>query len=404
MWRLSAAALIGVFIAITNVAILADEGDLEAVGGGAILLDIVVGLVCVVLVVWRRRHPLLVVSVLGLASAVSTFAGGPWALAAVSVGTRRRWTDLLVVAATSIAGTLVYNRLYPTDESAPLWFTPVFGLVLVIAVSAFGWYIGARRDLLASLRERAETAEREKTAFLASARSNERAAIAREMHDVLAHRISLVAMHAGALSFRPDLDAAQRAQIASTIEANAQLALADLRDVLGVLRNPDTSLGGPPDRPQPTLADVEALAQETVEAGTPVALTTQVQGQPPTTLGRHAYRIAQESLTNARKHAPGLPVQLTVSGRPGLGLRVETVNPLPLRPVPSITGAGVGLTGMAERAALAGGSLEHGATPDGRYRVVARFPWADPEHPAAPSTDGTTRGTPVDHLADKDPT
>ncbi|MFC7107263.1 sensor histidine kinase [Nonomuraea rubra] len=198
------------------------------------------------------------------------------------------------------------------------------------------------------------------------------------MHDVLAHRISMLSLHAGALEFRPDAPPGEIAKAAGAIRANAHLALQDLREVIGVLRHSTSEgeggeggEGTVPERPQPTLADLPALVEECRHAGMDVRLDLRADGAPEGP-GRNLYRIVQEALTNARKHAGGAPVTVTVEGAPGKALSVEVRNPLGgrhgglgVRHGARIPGAGAGLIGLTERAELAGGRLEHGATPQG---------------------------------------
>jgi signal transduction histidine kinase len=198
------------------------------------------------------------------------------------------------------------------------------------------------------------------------------------MHDVLAHRISLLSLHAGALEFRPDAPPDEVARAAGVIRASAHQALEDLRAVIGVLRDdPD---GAQPERPQPTLADLEALVEESRAAGMRLGLAWRLapEAAVPDGLGRNAYRIVQEGLTNARKHASGSAVDVTVSGAPGEGLQIEVRNRLPVGAVAGapIPGTGTGIIGLAERASLAGGRLEHGRTDAGDYRLWAWLPWA----------------------------
>ncbi|MCK6210290.1 hypothetical protein KZX45_07000 [Georgenia sp. EYE_87] len=248
---------------------------------------------------------------------------------------------------------------------------------------ALGFYVGARRELVANLHERAVTAEREQALRADAAREAERTRIAREMHDVLAHRISLVAMHAGALAYRTDLSGEETAQAAGVIQDNAHLALTELRQVLGVLRPGDGGASAEP--PQPTLAQLEPLLAETAGTGTTVRLD--VAGLPggdasalaalPVTSSRTAYRILQEALTNARKHAPGAPVDVRLGGGPGGLLTIEVHNGAAAAPREAPPGAGVGLTGLTERAELLGGVLEHGFGPDGSFAVRAWLPWED---------------------------
>jgi signal transduction histidine kinase len=201
------------------------------------------------------------------------------------------------------------------------------------------------------------------------------------MHDDLAHRISLVALHAGVLTYREDLDRAETAAAAQTIRSNAQLALAELRQVLGVLRGGEAMDAAV--RSQPTLAELPALLADAREAGSVVRLDT--SGLPagagpdpaamPEALSRTSFRVVQEALTNARKHAPGEPVGVWLTGGPGAHLGIEVRNPVGSGvglPLPS---AGVGLTGLGERAELAGGTLEYGVEESGDFVVRTRLPW-----------------------------
>ncbi|SCE69151.1 sensor histidine kinase [Micromonospora mirobrigensis] len=289
----------------------------------------------------------------------------------------------LPVAASMIGLSLltvpVYARLRP-DPTLPLWQNLAWTAVFTFAVLAWGMFVRARRQLVASLRERAERAEAEQQLRLAQARQLERTRIAREMHDVLAHRISLLSLHAGALEFRPDAPPAEVAKAAGVIRASAHAALQDLREVIGVLRaEPAAADSGAPERPQPTLADVPALIDESRAAGVRVGLAERVTAAAtlPAGVGRSAYRIVQEGLTNARKHAPGAVVQVRLDGRPGDGLTVEIRNPWPAGASAATTlpGAGTGLVGIAERVTLAGGRLEHGRDATGSFRLAAWLPW-----------------------------
>jgi signal transduction histidine kinase len=203
------------------------------------------------------------------------------------------------------------------------------------------------------------------------------------MHDVLAHRISLLSLHAGALELRPDRPVDEIARAAGVIRDSAHQALEDLREVIGVLRaDPagDDWNDDAPQRPQPTLVDLPELVEQSRRAGMRVVLECQVPdlAAVPVALGRSAYRIVQEGLTNARKHAPGAGASVTVRGTRGDGLTVEIRNPCPPEAAgtTAIPGAGSGIVGLAERANLAGGRLEHGRTPDGEFRLWVWLPWA----------------------------
>jgi signal transduction histidine kinase len=297
-------------------------------------------------------------------------------IAFFTVAVHRPFRYVAIFGAISLASVFLYYELHP-DRDTPLLVSFAISASITIAVAAWGMFVRARRQLVHSLRERAERAEAERQEHAERARLQERARIAREMHDVLAHRISLLSMQAGALEFRPGATPDEVARAAGVIRASSHQALQDLREVIGVLREaPD---GAAPERPQPTLAELPALVEESREAGMVVRDRLQVEDMAsvPAAMGRNAYRIVQEGLTNARRHAPGTAVVLTLSGRPGDGLEIEVRNPMaayrPERAVPP--GSGAGIIGLAERAHLAGGRLEHGRTQSGDHRLWAWLPW-----------------------------
>jgi signal transduction histidine kinase len=250
-------------------------------------------------------------------------------------------------------------------------------LVIAVGAALVGWGQSdrARQALLASLRERARRAEAEQASRVAEARVAERARIAREMHDVLAHRLSLLATYAGALEYRPDAPPEQLARAAGVLRAGVHQALDELREVITVLRDDDDVDGK---HPLPGLAELDELIAETRDAGTDVEVTRRVT-QPedavlPGGLGRTAYRVVQEGLTNARKHAPGRPVRVLLAGKPGGRLVVELANPVgPADPV--INGSGTGLIGLTERVRLAGGEIDSRVSADGEFVLRAWLPW-----------------------------
>jgi signal transduction histidine kinase len=347
-----------------------------------IALDLVLGCVSLALLPLRRRHPLGVACTIVALLSVSGSSFGSAMVAIVSMGTWRRRPWAVLTGGVFLTGLLLVLALdLPTrpPEEAP-WevVAGLLGAPLVYGVAVVtGFYVGARRELAANRHEQALAAEREQALLADTVREAERTRIAREMHDVLAHRISLVALHAGALVYRDDLTREQTAETAATIQANAQLALTELRQVLGVLRPGDGAHDV--EAPQPTLAELPALLADSREAGTEVTLdTSQLVGTldlVPTTLSRNAFRIVQEALTNARKHAPGVPVTVALTGAPGVRLDVEVSNPIGARAGIALPSAGVGLAGLTERAVLAGGTLEHGARADGPFVVAATLPW-----------------------------
>ncbi|XRQ15658.1 sensor histidine kinase [Actinomadura welshii] len=323
-----------------------------------------------VLLLFRRRHPVAVAVAMIFFQWVATPVLGTAAVATYSLAMLRPWrTALPVAAANLMVITIVFWLVSVTPEFVE--GTVVFALMYATLVTT-GMLVRSRRMLIASLQERARAAETEQRLRVEEARLLERERIAREMHDVLAHRISLLAVHAGALEFRPDTPEDQR-EAAGVIRRSAYEAMEDLREVIGVLR--DDSPGADPERPQPTLADVSGLVEESRRAGSRVTLEEHVPDpdRVPSRVGRHAYRVVQEGLTNARKHAPGARVEVRLDA--GTDLDIEIVNALPPGPPAlAIPGAGAGLVGLAERVALLGGTLEHGRTGDGRFRLRARLP------------------------------
>ena len=294
-------------------------------------------------------------------------------LAAVSLATRRVYWQVAIVALASVVSGQVVTTMQP-DNGDPLWVDLIVNIVVTMGILGWGLYIGSRRELIWTLEQRAERAEGEQELRVSQARGNERARIAREMHDVLAHRISQISMHAGALGFRSDLDADELRANATVIRDLANDALTDLRGVLGVLRDSETGeLAG---APQPTWADLPALVEQAREAGLHVEVSDRLaDGEPvPDVVGRTLYRIVQEGITNAGKHAPGAVLRIEVSGSPVDGVDIVLRNPLGFGPSRT-PGSGLGLIGLTERAELRGGRLD--ARRDGQQFVLRGWiPWA----------------------------
>ncbi|WP_433118224.1 sensor histidine kinase [Micromonospora sp. CA-246542] len=341
-------------------------------------VDALIGLVCCGLLWLRRRWPLgLAVLTLPL-SLFSLAAAIPLLILYFTVVVHRRTAVAIAITAAGLVCNLVFSWTRP-DPKWPYWLTVAWGVVITLAVLAWGMFVRARRQLIVSLRERAERAEAEQQLRVAQARHLERTRIAREMHDVLAHRISLLSLHAGALEFRPDAPADEVGRAAGVIRASAHAALQDLREVIGVLRAEGDGAGDAPEPPQPTLADLPALIDESRTAGVRVNVSDSVgrSAEAPAALGRAAYRIVQEGLTNARKHAAGAAVTVDVTGGPGAGLTVAIANRWPVgTPVGgTLPGAGTGLVGISERVALAGGRLAYGRDDTGDFRLAAWLPW-----------------------------
>lgn len=316
-------------------------------------VDLGVGAVAYVLLFYRRRWPFPIALLVTIATGFSAAAAGPGLLVTVSLATRRVMWQLVTVGVLGVVVSQVFFTYQPQPADSSWWVNLGFSMAFGIASIALGLYLGSRRELLWTLRDRARRAEQEQGLRVAQARANERALIAREMHDVLAHRISLVTMHAGALAYRDDLTPEQVKESAGIIQHKAHEALADLREVLGVLRGDDLTSA---DRPQPTYADVPALVQEARQAGMRVDLELDDMGALAEQTGRTVYRVVQEGLTNARKHAPYAAARVCVTESVG-GVLVTVWNPTSVGHHSSTPGAGLGLVGLAERVELLGGSL-----------------------------------------------
>jgi signal transduction histidine kinase len=248
--------------------------------------------------------------------------------------------------------------------SGPAGATIVFTAV-AIAVDSVGSRLRAQHAL-ATQTERIE-AERAQRAVL-----EERARIARELHDVVAHHMSLIAVRAETAPYRlADLPESARAEFGALSEV-AREALAEMRRLLGVLRHDQPAALAP----QPQLADLAALIDAARQAGVPVELSAPpALGRVPAGVGVCAYRIVQESLSNASQHAPGAAVTVSVGQEAGaVLLRVANGPGGPACPPGDGHGPGHGLTGMRERVALLGGSLSAGPAPDGGFVVSAVLP------------------------------
>ncbi len=309
-------------------------------------VDLAGGIAAFWIVRYRRRSPFAIALVLTLFGLFSMASAGPGVLAAVSLFTRRNLRQIIPIGILNVVVAQTYAWYQPTGNQDPAWVTFTFSVVSTVAVVAIGMYIGSRRELIWTLRERAHQAEAEQELRVGRARSAERERIAREMHDVLAHRISLVTMHAGALAYRTDLPPEQVRETAELIQTKAHEAMTDLRQVLGMLRGED----GVPDRPQPTLPDLGTLMDEARTSGMVVDFHDLLpSGQLPSEqVGRTVYRIVQEALTNARKHAAGTHVvghrrraagpgcdlrdRQRQAGRPGERPRRPRIGPRPRRP------------------------------------------------------------------------
>jgi signal transduction histidine kinase len=321
----------------------------------------------VLLLTLRRRAPFVPFLVSALLSVLSPAINGALTPLGYAVGRYDgRWPRRVI---TAVTGVLVVARPWdggPVGDQVSRWLG---GAVLVLLPGAIGIYVRTRAQLLAALRERAERAEAERELLAKDAVLTERTRIAREMHDAVGHRVSLMALQAGAIEMAAD-DSERVAELARNVQTAGRQALEELRQMVGVLRGGELDEAAPLG-PQPGLDDLPRLVEQSLGAGMDVDLQgLPVDGIDPV-VGRAAYRIVQEALTNAGKHAPGARVCVTVE-RAAHELHVRVVNG-PGGPAGAVSG-GFGLVGLAERVRTLGGRLTAEPRRDGGFLVEAVLP------------------------------
>ena len=358
------------FIAIALMAAtaeaLADRHGSRGAWLGAVLLE----LTGATSLWWRRRYPF-AITALGLVVVAVTATPVVACVGLFTLAVRRRDTVLALMTVLTAA---VFAAKSAATNSGSILSNVIVGSLVAGFSCAAGAYVGARLDLLASLRERAERAEHDREQRANQARAEERTRIAREMHDVLAHKVTLIALHAGALEVSAGVD--ERVQRAATcIGTTAHEAMEDLREVLGVLRS-GTDNDGAELAPQPGVMDIERIVEDSLAAGVRTDLKIELLvADVPDTVGRAAYRVVREGLTNAHKHARGAAASVMVTGDAKTGVRVEVVNCPSVFTTTLLPGSGSGLPGLRERVTLLGGTLDAGPTVTGGWRLVAWLPW-----------------------------
>ncbi|MEU4212698.1 sensor histidine kinase [Streptomyces sp. NPDC026206] len=298
----------------------------------------------------------------------------------LALGLRERPRVLFAAWALTGAVSLLFESLDPARSNGSWPVLVIVGGILLV-VGALLRERGLARRALAE-QETISEAERARRTLL-----EERARIARELHDVVAHHMSVITVQADSAPYRiADLPEAAREEF-TAIAATARESLTEMRRLLGVLRSEDGSgaAGGPERAPQPGVGRIPQLVEATVRAGVPVELSMPepVPAALPQTVDLSAYRIAQEALANVVRHAPGAATRVSVSldgDRTGLTLLVvNAATAEPGAPPLETSGTGHGLVGMRERVRLVGGTLDTGPLPDGGFRVAARLPFATEE-------------------------
>jgi signal transduction histidine kinase len=347
--------------------------------------DLVLSLFITVPLIWRRRWPLacLAVQFAGLlpaetgvnAATLAALLIGAYSLAVYGRSALLSMSALLVAAALT-AGAKT-NTWPPLPERAGAF-------AILLSIGLFGVAIRAARSRAHASEQRAEALKREQQAATRLAVAQEQARIARELHDVVSHHVSVMTIQAGAAGKVLDADPEQARSALSAIEASGRETMTELRHLLGVLTpgSTDDLL-----HPQPGLDQLDALIEGVRQAGQPVSVR-----RTPVALPRGidltAYRVVQEALTNALRHAPGAPTEIAITTEPSTepssaastadgrtDLVIEVTNDAPPGTPPRAdVGSGSGLLGLAERLRLYGGTLETGRRVGGGFRVRARLP------------------------------
>ncbi|MFR9724779.1 sensor histidine kinase [Streptomyces sp. MS19] len=409
--RRSAALDIGLALASAAECVIQGLNFAQRTGLPPILVALF-GIVAGSTVVIRRKRPLTVILV-AIAILPTTMGDvltvvGLYTLATTDAPRRLVGALAAAEAAGSFAVTLLLLKQDPGLDAQPMpaWFRPlvagIFAVVLVVPPVLLGMYVRARRRLVESLRDRAGGLERE-LVLLAEraeeraewARGEERRRIAREMHDVVAHRVSLMVVHAAAVAAVAPRDPEQAARNATLIGDMGRQALTELRTMLGVLRAADKPLVAAPPRPAPTdppanpgpqavpppegpaLDGLAALIDESRAAGMSVDLS--VEGEPrgyAEPVESTAYRVVQEALTNVHKHAAGAVARVRLAHRDGeVAVLVQNDAPAGAQvPGARLPSGGNGLLGMRERVMALGGGFVSGPTDGGGFRVSAVIP------------------------------
>jgi signal transduction histidine kinase len=360
------AALVGVPVVTSAVASGAQQGRT--------LLGLLSGVGAVVPLLFRRRRPFAALAVI-LALAVSTPVDAqfalPLAVMMYTIGSWRSWEGTFAAAAAVVATGLAYQLAGGDLTTADLAST---GLLCAVT-GGVGLYVGSRRASLEALHERAERLHRERELLAERAVAEERLRIAQELHDVVAHNVSLIVVQAQALGATIPDD-----RVVAATDGIADLgrqAMAEMHRTLKLLRADDAATAR---EPQPGLADLERLLERSRAAGLPVELA--IEGEPRTLaqgVDLSAYRILQEALTNVLKHAGRAPTTITLGYRDD-ALELTVTDRGDRQPATAVPG-GHGLIGMRERAALFGGTLTAAPRNGHGFEVRAVLPYGEQDGP-----------------------
>ncbi len=373
---------------------LADRGlDPAAEATDRSMLFALAGLALAVLMVWRHRRPLPITAIACVLPILLPLDALPALICLAGLIRRRPWRE--AAAAGVLAALAVWRSVWQdgrgtTDDTSfwhslcgaadgePIrwWVVTVIAVVLLTVTVAIALVMRSRTDLRHSRRKQVDADQRADRLGETLARQQERDRLAREVHDALGHRLSLLSIHAGALEMAAREDP-KLAASATVVRQGAQQSMEDLRSLLTVLRQPGDSDVA---EAVPDLGDVSALVDESMSAGLPLVASVVVDSHADLDplVSRSAYRVTQELLTNARKHAQGAPMRLQVTANPDHGVEICCGNVLPASsPLPAgeVHRLGNGLTGIIERADQLGGRHRVWVD-DGRvFRVAILLPW-----------------------------
>ncbi|MFI8437178.1 sensor histidine kinase [Streptomyces sp. NPDC079020] len=372
-------------LGVSGVSIVVD--DFGPVRERVLLVPVAIGLCLVVAL--RRRMPekmLLLAILVGVLQLIfdipPNFANFAMLVITFTVATvGERWASRLALVCSLIAAGLAQLR-WP-EGASDTWVQSAFVAIIMTVPFVLAWVLGdsmrTRRAYFSQLEERAARLEREREAQSKVAVAAERARIARELHDVVAHNVSVMVVQADGAAYVMDAAPDQARQALETISSTGRQALAEMRRLLGVLRTGDTRESGEY-VPQPDVEQIEDLIEQVRQTG--LVVDFKIEGTPrplPSGVELTAYRIVQEALTNTRKHGgpdAGASVRL-VYFDDGLGLLVEDDGrgaAHELYEDGGADGAGHGMIGMRERVGMVGGTLDAGPRPGGGFRISALLP------------------------------
>ncbi|MFJ6758278.1 sensor histidine kinase [Streptomyces sp. NPDC091273] len=353
----------------------------DELSGGSVPRMLVGSAVVVALTLMRRRLP---GTALVVASAVSALLPGTFfitPLLAWSAGRRivgvGRAVAAFALAFVAAVGASVADQSEQMQPLLVIVFSTLMFLAMIVMPGLASRYWSQRRTLLRALHERNGQLLRERAMVAGQARLRERQRIAQDMHDSLGHQLALISVHTGALEVDPGLTGRQREAVGVLRQASVA-AMHELREVVGILRD-GVEAPAPVEEAQPAargVAGIPGVVEAARGSGTDVRLSTSGQPRPLVAACDHAaYRIVQEALTNAYKHAPGAPIAIELRYEDD-SLVVEIANGPAAGPADAeVVSGGQGLTGLRERARLVGGMVHAGATEGGGFRVAGVLPY-----------------------------